>query len=222
MKKEQDYRGMASVRPPIQRRSRDKLERILTATETLFAMKGPQATTIQDIIEKAGCSVGAFYQRFPDRETLVAAVLARFEGTVKAEIGEAFDEARLVAMPLYQMVSEVVDFVFRLFAGKEEQFRAFTPLSETYPFARQSRIRIITFATTKLGDVLMLRRIELAHPDPMLAASIIIRMLIGVLDSRRIHSGGKQEDDDIPLEIIQAELKRNVQLYLGIHDASSF
>lgn len=219
MKREQDQVSTSSIRTPVQRRSRDKFERIFIATETLFATKGPQATSIQDIIEEAGCSVGAFYQRFPDRETLVTAVLERFEEAVKAEISGLFETVTHTTLPLHQVIAEVVDFIFLLYAQKGGLFRSLILLSESYPAARQSGTNIIAFAATKFGDVLMQRKTELAHADPRLAATIALRMVVGVLDTRLILSGGAQEED-VPLEIMQGELERSVQQYLGVFGGS--
>jgi AcrR family transcriptional regulator len=215
-----DQASMPSIRTPVQQRSRDKFERIFTATETLFVTKGPQSTSIQDIIEEAGCSVGAFYQRFPDRDALITAVLERFEDTVNAAASSFFDDATLINMPLGQMVEEVVNFAFRLYALKGGLFRALTPLLETSPAARQGRTCIITFTATKFGTILMQRKTEFAHPDPLLAANIVTRMLVGMLDTCPPLSGKIQEDYEMPLETIQTELKRCVKAYLGIPQRS--
>ena len=210
-----------TIRTPVQRRSRDKFERIFTAAETLFATKGPQATSIQDIIELAGCSVGAFYQRFPDREALVTAVLERFEDTVNAEIGAFFGATILTRMPLSQMVEEVVSFVFHLYTQKGGLFHSLMCLLETSPAAREGKTCITTFAITQFGNLLMQRKAELAHPDPLLAANMTMRMLIGVLDTQHIFSDGTQKDVDLPLEIIQAEMMQSVKSYLGIPQRST-
>jgi AcrR family transcriptional regulator len=221
MKRDPEQTNVPSIRTPVQRRSRDKFERIFTATETLFATKGPQATSIQDIIEEAGCSVGAFYQRFPDREALVTAVFKRFEGTVNAEINKFFSAAPLINMPLTQLVEEVVNFVFRLYAQKNGLFHSLMLLLETSHVACQGNVGIISSAVTKFGAILAQRKAEFAHPDPLLAANITMRMLIGVLDTQPIFSDGTQEDGDVPLETIQAEMTQSIQSYLRIPQRST-
>ena len=54
--------------PVSQARSRATRERLLAAAETVFAQKGYDGAKISDIAEEAGCSVGAVYFRFKDKD----------------------------------------------------------------------------------------------------------------------------------------------------------
>jgi AcrR family transcriptional regulator len=52
-------------------------ERILSAAEELFAEQGFGETSLRQLIERAELSPTAFYARFPSREAVVEALLAR-------------------------------------------------------------------------------------------------------------------------------------------------
>ena len=57
---------------PRQDRSRALVEAILEAAALLIAERGWEAVTSNDIADKAGASIGSFYQYFPSRESVLA------------------------------------------------------------------------------------------------------------------------------------------------------
>jgi AcrR family transcriptional regulator len=70
------------IHPATQARSRQMCERILSAAYEVFSEKGYQETKISDVTRRAGCSVGIFYKRFPDKAGLFYALQYRhFEAT---------------------------------------------------------------------------------------------------------------------------------------------
>src|SRR3954447_4925785 len=65
------------VRPPQQRRSRESLERVLTAGERVLADNGYEGFTIGEVSRRAKVSVGSVYGRFDNKEALIHAIHAR-------------------------------------------------------------------------------------------------------------------------------------------------
>jgi AcrR family transcriptional regulator len=78
------------VLPAKQARSRMKRDRLLAAGREFLNRGAFEATSIGDIAKEAGCSVGAFYQRFPDKEAFFSVLVE----TVMADI--AADAERFV------------------------------------------------------------------------------------------------------------------------------
>ncbi len=64
-------------RKPRQQRSREMVERLIDATARTLAERGLENTTTNHIAETAGVSVGSLYQYFPDKESLIEALLER-------------------------------------------------------------------------------------------------------------------------------------------------
>jgi len=77
-------------REPNQRRSRERVARILEAAAALIAEKGSDALRMGEVAAKAGVSIGSLYQYFPDK----AAVIRRLAERYNAE-GRACIEAAL-------------------------------------------------------------------------------------------------------------------------------
>ena len=62
---------------PQQQRSKEMVERLITATAEELSERGLDYTTTNHIAERAGVSVGSLYQYFPDKESLIEALLER-------------------------------------------------------------------------------------------------------------------------------------------------
>ncbi|MDF1781733.1 MAG: TetR/AcrR family transcriptional regulator [Alcanivoracaceae bacterium] len=62
---------------PKQQRSRQMVETLIDATATVLAERGLDNTTTNHIAELAGVSVGSLYQYFPDKDSLIEALLER-------------------------------------------------------------------------------------------------------------------------------------------------
>lgn len=69
------------VRAPVQARSRATVEAILGGTARVLALRGYAGCTTNHIAEAAGVSIGSFYQYFPDKDAVIAALA----GQVAAE-----------------------------------------------------------------------------------------------------------------------------------------
>jgi AcrR family transcriptional regulator len=63
---------------PQQQRSKDTVEKILVAADTLFAARGSVGVTTTAIAEEAGISVGALYRFFPDKHAIGQALADRY------------------------------------------------------------------------------------------------------------------------------------------------
>jgi AcrR family transcriptional regulator len=68
---------MNSRHAPVQRRSRERLERILEAAEELLAAGGVDALTTRTLAEHTGIPVASIYRYFDNRDAIIAAYLDR-------------------------------------------------------------------------------------------------------------------------------------------------
>src|SRR5579875_3566334 len=60
---------------PQQKRSKQKRDALLQAALSLFAERGYEATTIEDIAHQAGVAVGGFYQHFASKQQLLLVLM---------------------------------------------------------------------------------------------------------------------------------------------------
>ena len=71
-----------AVRLPKQKRSRESYERVLDAAHGLLEQNGFEGFTVQEVAARANVSVGAIYERFGNKETLLRTVHARLMDTI--------------------------------------------------------------------------------------------------------------------------------------------
>lgn len=95
-------------RQPKQKRSRQRVERILETAAEVFAEVGYEATTTHAIAARAGTAIGSLYQFFPDKLAIFHALEARHMEQVTA-IHNKLMAAQMVQLPLEQMIQQIVE-----------------------------------------------------------------------------------------------------------------
>jgi AcrR family transcriptional regulator len=92
---------------PIQARSAVTVEAISEATIQVLLCYGEERLTTTRIAERAGVSVGTLYQYFPNKQSLLFAVLEQHMNNVAARVEAACVSAR--HKPLAEMIREMVE-----------------------------------------------------------------------------------------------------------------
>ena len=107
--------GLDGVRPVKQLRARRSRDRMLDAGQRLVAERPFDALSVADIARAAGCSVGAFYLRFRDKDAFFRALIAQYLAVGRAETEELFashEDDRLISALIVNTTSR-----FQRFAG---------------------------------------------------------------------------------------------------------
>ncbi len=78
-------------RAPAQKRSRERVEKILAVASELIAAAGSDALRMSEVAERAGISIGSLYQYFPDKAAILRTLGDRYnaEGRACIEAGLA-------------------------------------------------------------------------------------------------------------------------------------
>jgi AcrR family transcriptional regulator len=92
---------------PVQARSTVTVEAIAEATVQVLLSHGTERLTTTRVAERAGVSVGTLYQYYPNKQSLLFAVLEDHLDKVSAALEAACEQAR--HLPLAEMVQAVVE-----------------------------------------------------------------------------------------------------------------
>jgi AcrR family transcriptional regulator len=92
---------------PVQARATVTVEAISEATIQVLLSQGVERLTTTRVADRAGVSVGTLYQYFPNKRSLLFAVLEDHLEKVTEEVEDACEHAR--CKPLAEMIKEVVE-----------------------------------------------------------------------------------------------------------------
>ena len=184
---------MSAVRPPKQRRSRESYERVLDAAHALLDENGFEGLTVQEVAARSGVSVGAIYERFGNKETLLQAVHARLMESLAA-VGDAAGDPAASADGAAAAITAVVAGMARVMNDNRKALRAFMHLGaiDEVISARGSKASIELGKTFKRA--LMPFASEFRHPDPDVALDVAFRIAYSTL-ARQVMYGPVFESD---------------------------
>ena len=110
----------------------DMKDRIIASAFTLFSVYGFSATTIEQIIEKAGCSKGTFYHYFPGK----ASILRSWIDVMDMDYQKWYEECDK-ELPALEQLGLFNDYIL----SKLENFADLETLSTIYAFPAEPRGR---------------------------------------------------------------------------------
>lgn len=170
------------VHAPLQARTREGLARLLEAAEELIAEKGFDESSITEIAQRGGTSVGGFYRRFHDKDGLIQALHQTFCDDSRATADDALDPARWEGAPLTLVVRDFTAFLVQIFREREGLLRAFLSRANSDLVMRERTRALFDHLSLRLSALLLTRQHEIDHADPQLAAAFGLQMLLGTLD----------------------------------------
>lgn len=211
------------VREPLQARSQATLTRLLDATEVLLDDTPFDVLTVQAICKEARSSVGAFYTRFADKTSLLHLLHERACDQSKKTAVTSLAPALWVGLSLREILAAVVDFIvveYRAHPGVRLEVIRRNGLDLEFR-RRSSEVADVTAGCIRV--LLEERRSEMSHPNPVVAAEMLHRIIFSVLDQHLVfgtalptgqaseRAAGAFSDDDLA-----RELTATVIGYLGV------
>jgi len=187
-------------RVPVQKRSREKVDRALRAADDLLEREGLAALTLPRVADEAGVSVGALYQYLPDREAIVAALSANYYARLEARMSELVEQ--LLADPVPDPVAEVVAAMVQMYRDQTatRALRAGLQGAGQLAMARAHKSRMVEMVHTLLRGYGM--------PDSAVAARAMFFAADGIMHE----AFAEDESGD---EALIAELETMLRAYLA-------
>jgi AcrR family transcriptional regulator len=123
----------ATLRAPLQDRSRRTLEAILDATEVLLEERPFEKISVPEIILKAGSSTGSFYARFASKDALLPALYARYHATLPPRVARIRRALARRPHALAEAARRIVDELAAVLEERKNLMRAMTLYARTRP-----------------------------------------------------------------------------------------
>jgi AcrR family transcriptional regulator len=170
------------------------------------------------IAERAGISVGAVYRRFPDKDTVLRAVVERFIARSARLNARSLEPARWRGVPADVIARIFVVSVVRTYRLKAGLFKALEALARSHPDAA-FRKRIEEFnldSIRRVTELLLERRDELDHPDPAAGVRFCTLAIAAMSRFLSLSDGEAAKLLDLSDEHVEREMHRFFTRHLGI------
>ena len=168
---------------PQQERSRESLRKLLKAAAEVLGQHGVEGTTIPRIAHHAGLTPGAVYRRFRDKdellETAILGILERQDERLK----EWTTPAMAAKIPLEVFAEQIVGGMlvsYRANAALLRALRQFTQGRAHTSFVKKAT-KLEVRSYERLVELILANRKDIRHPDPRMAISLGLMMVISTL-----------------------------------------
>jgi len=174
--------AIPAILPPKQRRSQETLERLLDAAETVIRSDGIAGLTVMKVVSKALSSVGAFYRRFPDRDALIYAVQERNHARALELYADQLATLDMENAPIEETLEKLFSLRAAMILRDAPLVHAFAVQGALSPVFQDESRRFFASCRSTLTQVILAHRGEMAHPEPELAAEMVCRTWLALME----------------------------------------
>lgn len=169
---------------PKQKRSKEKLERIIQAAFVVTSKVGFESVTLADIAREAGVGVSTVYTRFKSKDALLEELHIIITENTLNTIDSYFAIYKDYQVSLTEIVREIIEDSLKMTRDLSGFYQATYQQSITNnAFAeREKTIRLKLLKTIK--KIFLLRKNEIGHPRPSSAIDFFVAMYMGVITDR--------------------------------------
>lgn len=158
------------------------MDRLLDAAEAVIREEGISELTVVKVVKKARSSVGAFYRRFPDRDSLLFAIQERNHARAIKVYDAQMEMLRRRRASLEDTLSELFSLRARMVIQDSPLLHAFVVQEALMPIFQEEGRKFYAYCRATMADVLLSYRDEIAHPEPELAAEMVCRTWLALME----------------------------------------
>ncbi len=164
---------------PTQERSKQLVDSLLSATAKILVRLGYEGLSTNRVAEEAGVSVGSLYQYFPNKESLVAALIQRWSDGVMETLADHYLEVRheSIETAVETLVAAALDFT-RMDAKLHRILTQQIPNVNALPALELFNRRM----SERVASWLEVHREQLEVEDLHLVAEVVVMTLSGLSD----------------------------------------
>jgi AcrR family transcriptional regulator len=169
--------------------------RILKAGEELFSLKGYDATSIQEICEKAEVSKGAFFHYFPTKESFFLEILDLWLKDLTSRINEYVKNAQNIYDSLVKM-TELFKEIFKESRPKFLLFIEFLRAGIRDENILKKLSEYFELYTNYFAQIIAegIQKGIIKPVDPKVAAHVIVSYAIGTIEQEIFKSDNQMEE----------------------------
>lgn len=211
---------------PQQARSRESMRKLLKAAAEVLGQHGVDGATIPRIARHAGLTPGAVYRRFPNKDALLEAMILGIMESQDERLRTVLTPAMASQIPLAVFAEQFISSMlvgYRARAGLLRALRLFVQARYNTTFCKKvAKLEMRSYQY--LVGLFLVHRDQIKHPDPEVAASFALMMLVSALIELVLSDHDLKNwqtvipKDDLSLK---RELLRSFLSYLGVEQKAS-
>ena len=190
-------------RKPTQKRSRERLDRILAVASGLIAKRGSDQLKMSEVAEEADISIGSLYQYFPDKSAIIRSLAERYSLESRRCIEEALQPVTSLAQ-LEMAYGVLIDVYYALFKAEPVMRDIWSGMQA------DKQLMALELAESRLCGMMLAQAMARAHDgkDPVLyAARAFMIWQLGEAAMRLAISVDEKEGDAIVSAFRQMTLR---------------
>ena len=180
------------IRPPLQRRSQESLERVLQAGMEVLQEQGFEGFTLQEVSRRAGVSIGSIYARVASREALIMAIYERAMAWTDDEQDQLERDAQREDLNPRERIETIVTDMAQDMLAHGDVLRVFMRQAPINPEIWERGAEKSHETSKAFVRAVLEHREDISHPEPELAVDIAWRMVYCTI-ARRLTHGPKFE-----------------------------
>jgi len=153
------------------------MERLLATAVQMLAQSGASEFTLQELSQRTKVSIGSIYLRFHNKQELIREVQIRFLDRVEREHALLINRLRRRGLHLRQLVPIAIREYCVFLRKHADLLRVFMDLAPNDPIVAANGKRYYALSAADFALLLLDRRAEIRHPDPVHAVNACFRMM---------------------------------------------
>jgi AcrR family transcriptional regulator len=198
--------------PPRQKRSRDSLEKLMTAGLQVLETEGWDGFTIGAVAARAGVGRALVHRRFKDKDALLIALHAQFGEQLRTEFLPRYRSVARSDRGLEDLVNALMSELSATFRSREGLMRFFVTRARVDERLAASADREIGVVALEFEHALLAHRAEFRCANPELAVAICFQLAFESFVARL--EGGSRAHPEIDWDTLTRELSVVTLAYL--------
>lgn len=192
---------------PQQVRSQQRVDLILATAAELFVEVGYEVATTNAIAARAGISIGSLYRYFPDKDTILRALIERYFGQLRGLYDQVFTED-VAYLPLAVLLDRLIE----PFVALHKEYPALKHIllsTDVSPDIAEAAAKLEDETTQRIMELIRMSAPELEEERVYLTAVVsksIFKATLSLLTP--------DADEEFQAQVT-AEMKRLLLAYLG-------
>jgi AcrR family transcriptional regulator len=200
--------------PPRQKRSRESLERAVTAGVDVIVDLGWDGFTVAEVSRRARVSVGALYARFGSKEELFLAAQTRAIQIMEQEESAYYDPSRWADASPLEVVDGAIAGLVQTFERHGGVLRGLMRRAGRDDEVSGRGSRGASHMARSYTALILTRREAIRQPQPEIAVDMTYRMLFSTVARRIVYGPTFESPREIDWETFVAEQRRACVAYL--------